>query len=152
MGSSDESFSNTNSEVGSLASKAESLILRNIPEPQRLWIGEVEDGKSIGELITSAFITGRPILDTENLDFKIASGLRKIRTGNFKKQVTTAEGTAQSETRSLAGRQVAWMIYDFSKIFGDKEGFIKSSVEERQRSSLRQKVGRSTTSSHSQTH
>ena len=59
-----------------------------------LWIGEVEDEKSIDELISSASITGRSIPDFENLDFKIAGGLRKIQTGNFKKQVTTAEGTS----------------------------------------------------------
>ena len=61
-----------------------------------LWIGEVEDAKSMDELITSATITGRPTPDFENLDFKIASGLRKILNGNFKKQVTTAEGTSHS--------------------------------------------------------
>ena len=36
-------------------------------------------------------MTGDPIPDFENLDFKIASGLGKILTGNFKKQVTTAD-------------------------------------------------------------
>ena len=35
--------------------------------------------------------------DFENHDFKIASGLRKILTGNFHKRVTTAEGKAQPE-------------------------------------------------------
>ena len=64
------------------------------PRAAMLWIGEVEDEKSIDELISSASITGRSIPDFENLDFKIASGLRKILTGNFKKQVTTAEGTS----------------------------------------------------------
>ena len=60
------------------------------------WIGEVEDGKSIDGLITSASITGKPIPDFENLDFKIASGHRKIQTGNLKQRVDTAEGKAQS--------------------------------------------------------
>ena len=44
--------------------------------------------KSIDDLITSASVTGRPIRDFENLDFKNASGLWKILTGNFKNQVT----------------------------------------------------------------
>ena len=56
------------------------------------WIGEVEDAKSTDDLITPAFITGRSIPDFENLEIKIASGLGKILTGHFKKQVTTAEG------------------------------------------------------------
>ena len=45
-----------------------------------LWVGEVEDAKNIDDLITSASVTRKPILDFENLDFKIASGLRKILT------------------------------------------------------------------------
>ena len=63
-------------------------------------------------------IRGRP-MDFENLIFKIASGLTKIITGNFKKQVTTAEGNAQSEKRSLTGRQ----IYDF-EIRGDSKAIF----------------------------
>ena len=44
------------------------------------WIGEVEDAKSIYGLTTSASIAGKPTLDFENLDFKIASGLKKLQT------------------------------------------------------------------------
>ena len=61
----------------------------------------------IDDRITSASFLADPILDFENLDFKIASGLKKIPPGNFKKQVTTAEGKAQSEKRSLTGKQIA---------------------------------------------
>ena len=46
-----------------------------------LWIGQVEDAKSIDDLITSASMTGGPTPDSEKLDFKIASGLTKILTG-----------------------------------------------------------------------
>ena len=53
-----------------------------------------------------------------------ASGLRKIQTRNFEKQVTTAEGKAQSVKRSLASRQVAWVIYDFFNISGDNEAIL----------------------------
>ena len=74
------------------------------PKADMLLIGEVEDAKSIGDLITSATTTGEPISDFENLDFKIAGGLRKFPTENFKKQVTTAEGKAQSEQSSLTER------------------------------------------------
>ena len=64
-----------------------------------LRIGDVEDAQSIDDFITPASTTGRPIPDFENLDFKIASGIRKILQGNFKKYVTTTEGKAQSEKR-----------------------------------------------------
>ena len=50
------------------------------------WIGEVEDAWSIDDFITSASMTGRPIPDFENLDFKIASGLSKSQPGSFKKR------------------------------------------------------------------
>ena len=103
------------SEVSQSSQNSRAALLR---------IGEVEDAKSIDELITSASVTGDPILDFENVDVIIASGLRKIQTGNFKKQVTTAEGKAQSAKRSLASRQVAWVIYDFFNISGDNEAIL----------------------------
>ena len=87
-------------------------------------VGEVEDANSINDLITSASITGRPIPDFKNIDFKIASGLRKILKGNFQKQVTTAEGKAQWEKRSLTGINIAWMIHDFFKTSGGNEAIL----------------------------
>ena len=136
-----------NSEMGKRGAKAKSLILGNIPEPLCfVWIGEVEDAQSIDDLITSASISGEPILDFENLDFKSTRGVRKILKGNVKKQVTTAERKAQSEKRLLTGRQIAWMIFDFLNISGDNEAILEfkdlSKVKERQRSSLRHRVGR----------
>ena len=88
-----------------------------------LWIGEVENAKSINDLSTSASFTGKSIPDFENLDFKIARGLRKILTRNFKKQVTTAAEKVQSEKRSLTSCQIAW-IYDLIKISGDNGAIL----------------------------
>ena len=82
-------------------SKVKSFILRNILRAAMLWIGEVEDAKSVDHFITSASTTGEPFQDFENLDVKIASGL--------------SERKAQSEKRSLAGRQITWIIDDFFK-------------------------------------
>ena len=62
------------------------------PRAAMQWIGELEDAKSIDDRISSASIKEKSIPDFKNFVFKIASGLRKIPTGNFKKQVTTAEG------------------------------------------------------------
>ena len=102
------------------------MKLENQPEERShsFWIGEVEDAKSVDDLITSASRTGKSTADLKNLDTKMASGLRKIQTGNFKKQVTTAEGQAQSEKRSLTSRQISLMIYDFFKIIGDNEAVL----------------------------
>ena len=80
-----------------------------------LRIGEVEDATSIADLISSASTTGKSILDFENLDFKIASGLCKILTGNFKKTSHHSRRKVPAEKISLTGRQIAWMIYDFFK-------------------------------------
>ena len=107
-----------------LASKSMSLILRYVPEP--LCYGLVKLGvlTSIDELIASASLARRPTPDFENLDFQIASGLRQILTGNAKKQVTTAEGKAQSEMGSLPGKQIAWLICNIFKISGDNGAIL----------------------------
>ena len=48
------------------------------------WIGEVEIAKSLGEVKTSASITGKTMLpEFEILHFQRASGLRKIIIGNY---------------------------------------------------------------------
>ena len=93
-----------NLEVGKIASKTKSLILRNIPEALCLILVKLRMLESIDDRITSASVTADPILDFENLDFKIASGVKKILTRNVK---NTAEGQAQSEKRSLTGKQIA---------------------------------------------
>ena len=41
------------------------------------WIGEVEDAKSIDDLITSASIPGKPIPDFETVDFMIAKRIQE---------------------------------------------------------------------------
>ena len=51
-------------------------------------------------------------------------GLRKILTGNLMKQVSADAGKAQSEKRSLTGRQIGGMIYDFFKISADAEAIL----------------------------
>ena len=54
-------------EVGKLVvkfvSKVRSFILRNILRAAMLWIGEVEDAKSVDDFITSACTTGEPFQD-----------------------------------------------------------------------------------------
>ena len=48
-----------------------------------------------------------------------ASGLRKIKTGNFKKQVSRRQSSIWE--KSPTSRQIAWVIYDFFNISGDNE-------------------------------
>ena len=70
--------------------ESEAFHSSQYPRAAMQLIGEVEDATSIDELSFSASSTGDPILDFENLNFKIASGLRNIPTVNFKRQVTKA--------------------------------------------------------------
>ena len=116
-------FNRQNLEIGTVDSKAKSLLVRKNPRAALLWIGEVENANSTDDFNLSASITGKLISDFENLDFNVASRFKSILTGNFKKQVTTAEGKAKSEKRSLTRRQVAWMICDFHTIGDDNEPF-----------------------------
>ena len=75
--------------------KAESLILSSIPQALCCGLVKLRDAECVDELTS-----GKPIPDFENLEFKIASGLTKIPTGNFKKKkVTTAEGKVQQEKK-----------------------------------------------------
>ena len=77
-----------------------------------LRIGQVENTKSMDDLITSATsasLTGRPILDFENLDCK---PIRKIPAGNFQKQVTTAKEMLNQRNDHLQTNSFAWMIYE----------------------------------------
>ena len=52
------------------------------------------------------------IQDFENLDFKKASGVRKLVTGR---------GKAQSGKSLISGKRIVWMSCDVSKIAGDNE-------------------------------
>ena len=64
-------FNQQNSEVATIASKAKSLIPRSIPEPPSFGLVKLRMLKSINDILTSASVTGDPIPDFENLDFKI---------------------------------------------------------------------------------
>ena len=91
-----------------------SVSFLQYPTAAMVWIGEVEDVKSFKKWKRHLSLQATSKLEFENLDldFKIASGPRKVLTRIFKKQVTTSEGKAQLEKRSLTGRQIAWMIHD----------------------------------------
>ena len=60
--------------------------------------------KELTTALLQASSLADPILDFENLDFKIASGVNKILTRNVKKQVTTAKGKS-SIREEIAYRQ-----------------------------------------------
>ena len=80
-----------------------------------LWIGEVEDVKCVGVLKYFSIYNRKNLFWTSRiLISRFTSGLVKILTGSFMKQVTTAEGKDQSEMKiTYRRRQIARMICGF---------------------------------------
>ena len=67
------------SEVSSCASR---------PIEEMVWISDIESAKSIADLKSSYSITGAKLqTHFEVLDFKVASGLKKIINGDVKRRV-----------------------------------------------------------------
>ena len=95
------------------------------PRAAILWIGEVEDAKNIDDLITFKHLQQEDQFPPSRISTsRLQTDWREFRTGNLKKQVTTAEGKAQSETRSLSGRPIAWIMFELSKTNGDNEAIL----------------------------
>ena len=96
--------------------RSKSPILRNIPEPLcMLWIGEVEDAKSIDDLISSASKVG---------DFQDCK--RAQENPDEKLQETSHHCPREDSIREpmTYSEHIAWMIYDFFKISGDNEAIL----------------------------
>ena len=84
-----------------------------------LRIKEVEMVDSADELKSSRSIAGQDFPNFELLDARIASVLKKIiQNSQFKKKVSLEEQRAQKEDRFLRGRQIAYMIDDYSRVTG----------------------------------
>ena len=74
------------------------------------WIKEVERVTSVDDLKTSRSIFRSVYPNLETLDVRIATALKKnIQNSNFKKKVRLEE----QKDSSVAGRQIAFMIYEY---------------------------------------
>ena len=62
--------------------------------------------------------------NVEVLVSKMVSGLKKIINGDFKRRIFIEEEAAQKEKRFLTGRQVAWMITEYSKVSATDESVL----------------------------
>ena len=84
-----------------------------------LWIKEVELVDSVDELRSSSSIRGIPMPNFEVLDARIASALNKIiHNSHFKRRINLEEQKAQKEDRFFRGRQIAHLIYEYSRVTG----------------------------------
>ena len=90
----------------------------DFPSEAMLWIKEVEMVDSMEELKSSRSVAGKNFPNFEMLDAKIASALNKIiQTHTLKKKVSLEEQKAQKEDRFLRGRQIAFIIYDYFRVY-----------------------------------
>ena len=83
------------------------------------WIKEVEMVDSVDDLKSSCSVRGIQMPNFEVLDAKIASALNRIiHDTRFKRKVSLEEQKAQKEDRSLRGRQIAYLIYEYFRVTG----------------------------------
>ena len=88
------------------------------PQISMLWIKEVEIAKSIDEHMTSRSIVGRTDFpDSNMLDSMIASALKQLLNTqmHFRKRVSVEEQRAPNHNRFIRGRQIAYMICEYSR-------------------------------------
>ena len=99
--------------------KNQVIACSDFPSEAMLWIKEVEMVDSVVELKSSRSVSGKNFPNIQMLDAKIASALNKIiQNSQFKKKVSLEEQKAQKEDRSLRGRQIAFMIYNYFRVTG----------------------------------
>ena len=97
-----------------------------------VWINEIEFAKSLADLKTAYSITKdklQPNFDV--LGSNTASGLKKIINGDFKGRVFIQGEAAQKEKRSLTGRQVAWMIFEYFKVSDTDDSVLELNLGSR---------------------
>ena len=77
----------------------------------------MEMNDSLEELTSSRSVCGKDFPNFEILDAKITCALNKINQNlHFKKKVSFEEQKVRKENRFLRGRQVVFMIYDYSRV------------------------------------
>ena len=70
-------------------------------------ISETEPAKSVAELKMSNKITGAKLQTNFEVDSKIASGLKNVINGDFKRRLFIQEDLVPTEKRCVTARQVA---------------------------------------------
>ena len=84
------------------------------------WIKEIEAAKSLDDLITPKSTTGKDFPDYEELDLMMASALKMCydKQTHFRKKISVEEQRGQKDNRSLRGRQIAYLIFEFFRPTG----------------------------------
>ena len=99
--------------------KTEVCTCSQFPTEAMQWIKEVEMVDSVDDLRSSSSIRGISMPNFEVLDARIASALNKIiHNSHFKRRISMEEQKAQKQDRFLRGRQIAHLIYDYTRVTG----------------------------------
>ena len=99
--------------------KTEVCTCSQFPTEAMQWIKEVEMVDSVDDLKSSSSTRGIPMPKFEVLDARIASALNKIiHNSHFKRRISVEEQKAQKQDLLLRGRQIAYLIYDYTRVAG----------------------------------
>ena len=99
--------------------KTEVCACSQFPTRAMLWIKEVEMVESVDELKSSSSTRGISMPNFEVLDARIVSALNRIiHNSHFKRRISLEEQKAQKQDRSLRGRQIAYLIYEYFRVTG----------------------------------
>ena len=83
------------------------------------WIKEVEMVDSVDDLMSSSSTRGIQMPNFEVFDARIASALNRIiHNSHFKRRISLEEQKAQKQNRFLHGRQIAYLICEYSRVTG----------------------------------
>ena len=99
--------------------KTEVCTCSQFPTEAIEWIKEVEMVDSVDDLKSSSSTRGISMPNFEVLDARIASALNKIiHNSHFKRRISLEEQKVQKQDRFLRGRQIAFLIYEYSRVTG----------------------------------
>ena len=99
--------------------KTEVCTCSQFPTEAMQWIKEVELVDSVDDLRSSSSTRGISMPNFEVLDARIASALNRIiHNSQFRSRISLEEQKAQKEDRSLRGRRIANLIYEYFRVTG----------------------------------
>ena len=99
--------------------KTEVCTCSQFPTEAMQWINEGEMVDSVDDLKSLSSTRGIPMPNFEVFDARTASALNKIiHDSHFKRRISLEEQKAQKQDRFLRGRQIAYLIYEYSRVTG----------------------------------
>ena len=121
--------------------RSEVITASTHPRQVTEWLTEVDTATEVADLDDMGFVVRSSTVDVETLDSKIATGIMKILTQEFRRKAKLAEELKEKEKLPmLTGRQIAVMIYQYLK------RYFEHRVAQRRSQDVRPELGRDTDS------